>query len=139
MQPAPLSERDRAILDALLAGETQEAVAAAHGLTQARVSQIRNSPAGVAYLREHARDSRLTLHLWAGAELGRRLEDAATIPLADLIALYRATMPQEPQPHPADYRALAERVADEMGLTGKGRALLLSYAKERAQEHRRRR
>src|SRR5215211_6052648 len=109
MRPTALSERDRAILDALLAGETQAAVATAHGLTQARVSQIKSSPAGVAYLRQHARDARLTLHLWSGAELGRRLEHAGSIPLADLIALYKATQPQEPQLRTQEYRYHAER------------------------------
>jgi hypothetical protein len=132
MRLAPLSERDRAILDALLAGERQETVAQAHGLSQARISQIRNSPAGVAYLREHARDTRLTLHLWAQAELGRRLEHAGSTPLADLIALYKATMPAEPQIHAHEYRTLAERIADEMGLSGKSRARLVDYARERA-------
>ena len=139
MQPAPLSERDRAILDALLAGETQEAVAAANGLSQARVSQIRNSPAGVAYLRQHAGDARLVLHLRAGAELGRHLEDAASIPLADLIALYKATTPTEPQIHAHEAVDRAERIAAEMGLSPEGRARLVTYAKERARAYRHRR
>ena len=139
MRPPPLSERDRAILDALLAGETQAAVAAAHGLTQARVSQIRTSPTGAAYLRQHARDAGLALHLWAGAELGRRLGHAAQIGTADLIALYKATMPVEPQLHLHDYRTRAERIANELGLSGEARTRLLNYARERARADRPRR
>ena len=132
MQPAPLCERDRAILDALLVGETQEAVAAAHGISRPRVSQIRNSPAGVAYLRQHARDGKLDLQIWTGAELVRRLEHAGAIPLVELIALYKATMPAEPQLHTHEYRTMAERIADEMNLSGESRARLVDYAKEKA-------
>jgi hypothetical protein len=93
----------------------------------------------VAYLRQHARDARLVLHLRAGAELGRHLEHAGSIPLADLIALYKATMPQEPQLHVPEAWAQAERVADELGLSPEGRARLVNYAKERARAYRSRR
>ena len=93
----------------------------------------------MAYLREHARDTRLDLHLWSGAELGRRLEHAGSIPLADLIAIFKVTQPQEPQLHVHEARAHAERVADEMGLSPEGKARLVNYAKERARAYRPRR
>jgi hypothetical protein len=141
-EAAALSARDRALLEFLATARedgrphTITEAAAAFGITHQRVSQIRHSPPGQKYLLLRAGRGRLDLHLWTLGELRRRVEHAAAIPLADLLALFKATMPAEPILHVHEVRGHAERIADELGLTGEARRKLIHYALERARRAR---
>jgi hypothetical protein len=142
IEPDQLSERNRAVLDSLVTLDergrlpSERDVAAAFDLSQQRVNQLRHSPAGRKYLELRASTGRLDIHLWSLGELRRRIEHGSAIPLAHLIAIFKATMPTEPVLHIHEVRSHAERVADDLGLNGDARRKLIDYALERTRRER---
>lgn len=112
-----LSARDRAILDAFIAGTTRKALAEQHGLTLTRICQICKSPAAVVYLAEQGGITKTLIYTRVGAEILARTEWGG-MRLADLIAIWKAAMPQEVTiNHRAAVQKEAERIAAEMGLS----------------------
>jgi hypothetical protein len=112
----PLSPRDRAVLDLLIDGKSETEVAAQFDISQPRVSQIRHSPAATAYLGRRGAALKPFLHNLAGAEIARRFS-WGLIRFPDLVALYKATMPNEPQRLIVEQvREEAEKLAAELGL-----------------------
>jgi DNA-binding CsgD family transcriptional regulator len=128
----PLSPRDRAICDAFLSGTSRKELAAQHGITLARIGQILNAPHAVAYLLQRGNHTKAHLFARVGAEILSRTEWGG-VRLADLLAVWKAAMPQEVTVNTPDLRTHAERVAEELGLDADARARLIDYAAEKKQ------
>ncbi len=109
-----LSARDRAILDAFSTGTTRKALAAQYGLTLTRICQICKSPAAVAYLIEQGGITKALIYAKVGGEILERSEWGG-VRLADLIAIWKAAMPQQLAVSISDHRKEAEAIAAEIG------------------------
>lgn len=115
--PDDLSARDKAILDDFTSGTTRKALAAQHDVTTARIGQILHRPASVAYIAQRGGVSRVLLYAKAGEELLARM-DWGGMKLGDLLALWKAAMPQEltVKDDQAAIDAAAERLAERTGI-----------------------
>ena len=128
----PLSSRDRAICDAFISGTSRKELATQHGLTPARIGQILNAPHAVAHMLQQGNHTKAHLFARVGAEILTRTEWGG-VRLADLLAIWKAAMPQEVTLNTPDLRRDAEQVAEELGLDADARARLIDYAAEKRQ------
>ncbi len=112
-----LSARDRAILDAFSSGTSRTTLAEQYKLTLTRICQICKSPAAVAYLTEQGGITKALLYAKVGGEILSRTEWGG-MKLADLIAIWKAAMPQELTVNQTVVvRDEAKRLAAELGLS----------------------
>ena len=130
--PDALSERDKGVCDGFLAGQSRKQLADQHKLTVRRIGQILHQPAAVAYLAVQAGHTKALVFAKVGAEILARL-DWGGVKLTDLIAIWKAAMPQEVTVNTPDLRRDAELVAEELGLDADARARLIDYAAEKRQ------
>lgn len=109
-----LSSRDRAICDGFLSGTSRKELAEQHQLTLARIGQILNRPDSVAYLLQRGNHTKAHLFARVGAEILTRTEWGG-VRLADLLAIWKAAMPQQLAVSITDHRKEAEAIAAEIG------------------------
>jgi hypothetical protein len=128
----PLSPRDKAVCDGFLSGKTRPQLAEQHKVTRQRIGQILHLPAAVAYVAAQAGNTKSLVFAKAGEEILSRL-DWGGVKMTDLIAIWRAAMPQEVTVNTPDLRTHAEQVAAELGLDADARARLIDYAAEKKQ------
>jgi hypothetical protein len=109
-----LSARDKAVLDLLADNTSSKTVAAQFNISRQRVQQIAHHPVSQAYLAKKAGAHRVLLAVRASGELLARM-DWGGVKMSDLIALWKAAMPQELAVTLTDKRAEAEAIAAEIG------------------------
>lgn len=124
-----LSPRDRALLDSYSGGTTRTALAKEHGISLGRVCQITSAPASIAYLARKAGSTKTLLYAKAGEELLARM-DWGGMKLGDLLAIWKAAMPQEINVNLAVAEA-ARIVAERRGLTPEQTATVVELASRR--------
>jgi hypothetical protein len=128
-----LSARDQRILDALLSGQTESAVAAQFGLTQPRISQIKHTTAALRYVVAKGHAARTEVYAIAIGLIHARLLDAVRGDISlDLDTLIKIAKISEPK---QDYGqctfeflyAEAIRIADEYEMVPATRAQFLGF------------
>lgn len=127
--PDDLSGRDKQLLDLYAAGEKRKDLAAQFSINLERVGQIVRRPASVAYLAQQASATKTLLYAKAGEELLARM-DWGGMKLPDLLAIWKAAMPQEINVNLAVAEA-ARIVAERRGLTPEQTATIIDLATRR--------
>lgn len=112
--PDGLSPRDKTVCDGFLSGKTRPQLAEQHKITRQRIGQILHLPAAVAYIASQAGNTKSLVFAKAGEEILSRL-DWGGVKMTDLIAVWKAAMPQEVAITITDHRAEAEAIAAEIG------------------------
>lgn len=100
--------------DGFAAGETRKALGERFDLTKERIGQILNQPGAVLYMLQKGNSTKAQLFAKAGAEILARTEWGG-VRLADLIAIWKAAMPQHLAVSITDHRKEAEAIAAEIG------------------------
>jgi len=115
--PDALSGRDKAILDDFTSGVSRKLLAEKYSLTPARIGQIINQPASIAYLLQRGGNIKAQLFAKVGAEILSRTEWGG-VRLSDLLAIWKAAMPQEMtlKGDQSEIEAAAERLAEQTGI-----------------------
>lgn len=122
--PDALSGRDRLICDGFLAGQSRKQLAEKHEVTSQRIGQILHQPAAVVYLLQKGSNVKSLIFAKVGEEILARTEWGG-VRLADLLAIWKAAMPQELtlKQDTAEIEAAAERLAEQAGIP-KDRAIV---------------
>ena len=109
-----LSPRDKGIVDDFASGSTRKQIAERLKLTPERIGQIVRSPAAVAYLAQRGGIAKTLLFAKVGEEILSRTEWGG-MKMADLLAIWKAAMPQQLAVNITDHRKEAEAIAAEIG------------------------
>lgn len=137
-QKTELSTRDKAIINFLCNGNSEPKAAEKFGLSQPRISQIKNSPEGVIYIASKGRVRAGQNYAIAQGILMRRLQLIAECgDVCDLDWLIRAISALKPKHDPAEteqlyemlYRQI-EEIAKEYNLSEQGRNRLYQSLKD---------
>lgn len=137
--PAPLSARDKKIIESLLMGKTESAAGAEFGISRQRVNDIKHTPAALAYMAAWAVTARHETYGMVVYIIRDRLKNAILsgtdyVDWESLVKLVKALEPKE-MPDVSAYEFLhaeAERIAEETNLTPEGKAKLLQFVRESA-------
>lgn len=122
--PDDLSARDKQLLDLYATGAKRKDLAAQFAISVERVDQVVRRPASVAYIGQQALATKSLLFAKAGEELLARM-DWGGMKLPDLLAIWKAAMPQEVTVRidQAQIEAAAARLAERTGIP-KDRAIV---------------
>lgn len=133
-----ISARDRAILDRLLKGHTEAEIAVDFKMTQARVNQIRHTPAALSYVTSKAGTKRGEINALALNLIHDRIIEAIRmnypIALEDLIKIAKLTEPKQEMNASAleMLHAEAERIADEHAMNPETRRQFIQWVRNTA-------
>jgi len=114
LSPDALSSRDKAVCDGFVSGTSRKALGVQFGITPERIGQIIHQPGAVLYMLKLAGNIKSLLFAKVGEEILTRTEWGG-MKLTDLIAVWKAAMPQEVAVTVTDKRAEAEAIAAEIG------------------------
>ena len=124
LTPDALTCRDKAVCDGFAAGATRKALGEKFGITKERIGQILNQPGAIHYLAQQAGNTKALIFAKSGEEILTRL-DWGGMKLGDLLAIWKAAMPQEVtiKDDQAAIDAAAARLAERTGIP-KDRAIV---------------